>query len=210
MNVLCAQLNMELTDIGERGAGAAPLHYHDGKTVDRATMERMDNLWLLLEECSEILSSAGSAGSHQMHDTEGSEGDEQQLKWEQHYRDFLATQLSKIECGDGLSRHSAVRRGNDLFDALISHKADGFQENVERHSLAKAMEVTMRYANVELSAYERNVLSWCQANSEYGCGTPLDATSMVHWKQDEQWNMRFGGGHKFINYGYAHCVVFTV
>merc|ERR1719464_1454003 len=72
------------------------------------------------------------------------------------------------------------------------------------------MDITLKYSRLELTVKEKNVLSWLQANSEYGCGTNLDNTSMVHWKQDEQWGMPFGGApgdtHKFINRGYAPMV----
>ena len=140
-------------------------------------------------------------------DADGDGESEQQLKWEQHYRSFLANQYRKIGDNIGGQDGDGRRSGSDeLFDALMRHQGDGFQDNLEQHSLAKAMEITLKYADVRLSGYERNVLSWCQANSEYGCGTNLDATSMVHWKQDEQWNMRFVGGHKMINYGYSPIV----
>lgn len=47
VHVMCQQLGMELTDID---GSNAPHYYHDGTAVDTDVVERMDNLWLLLEE----------------------------------------------------------------------------------------------------------------------------------------------------------------
>eukprot|EP01084_Bolivina_argentea_P102447 183526_1 len=74
--VMCKQLGMGLTDIDST---SCKHYYCDGSVIDVDTFERMSQLWLLLEECSEILSNAG------MFDRNDARS-EQYIKWEQYYR----------------------------------------------------------------------------------------------------------------------------
>eukprot|EP01084_Bolivina_argentea_P257852 434499_1 len=185
--VMCKQLKMELTDINPNSVH----YYHDGTKVDIDTFERMSQLWLLLEECSEILSNSG------IFDRDSDNHNEQHDKWEKYYRDLIREQSYKISSDLNIN----------LFDDLMHYNEDNFQDNLLSKSLANAMDITLnKCSKLTLTNKEKNVLSWCQANSEYGCGSDLNLPSMIHWKQDEQWGMKFLGKHKFLNYGYTPIV----
>ena len=88
--VMCKQLGMELTDI-EPNPGNNH-YYYDGSVIDIDTFERMSQLWLLLEECSEILANSGlfNEGNH------CSEQNESHTKWAEYYRNLIREQSYKI------------------------------------------------------------------------------------------------------------------
>ena len=209
INVICKQLSLKLIDIDKD----APYYYYDGTKIDIDTIERMAHLWELLEECTDILSHSVQNNNNKQNklentdninntinndhnNDENQERDEQNKKWEQHYRNLIEKMSMKI----------SSQLNVNLFDDLINYNENDFSDNLIKQSLSTAMSIILKYTNLSLTNKEKNVLNWCQANSEYGSGTNLINPSMLHWKQDEQWNMRFGGKHKMINHGYSPIV----